>query len=101
MNPLYFIETQSAKLGRWFIECDRDSNSRDQALMLIRTRQVDPVKVLEVDEDAGTTRNVLLDDDFCEAIVHARGHEIANKLFSAADRQAAAWDRARDLRESV
>lgn len=95
MNTLYFIETKSAKLGRWFIECDRDSNSRETALQLIRSGEVNPVKVLEVDEDAGTVRNVLLDDDFCEAIVHARGDEIASKLFN----QLAQQDHASDLRK--
>jgi len=48
MNVLYFIETQSSRLGRWFLECDRDSNSRDAALEAIRNGEA--VKVLEVTE---------------------------------------------------
>ena len=58
MNPLYFIETQTAKLGRWFIECDRDKNSRAYVIELIRTGEVDPIKVLEICEDEGTCRDV-------------------------------------------
>lgn len=58
MTTLYFIETQSSRLGRWFIECDRDSNSRAQVIGLIRSGEVDPVKVLEVIEDEGTCRDV-------------------------------------------
>jgi hypothetical protein len=56
MNTLYFIETQTAKLGRWFLECDRDSNSRDAALSSIRNGEA--IKVLEISEDEGTCRDV-------------------------------------------
>jgi hypothetical protein len=57
-SPLYFVETQHSSLGRWFIECDRDKNSRAQIIGLIRSGEVDPVKVLEVIEDEGTCRDV-------------------------------------------
>jgi len=58
-NPLYFIETQSPRIrGPWFTEVDRDTNSRAAVIDLIRTGEVDPVKVLEIDEDAGSCRDV-------------------------------------------
>jgi hypothetical protein len=92
MNTLYFIETQTAKLGRWFIECDRDSNSREAAIKLIRSGEVCPVKILEICEDEGTCRDVTYDDDFIQAVVDARLPEILNSVFDG-------WDRARDLRK--
>jgi hypothetical protein len=56
-NPIYLIEHQG-KVGRYFIECDRDTNSRQFAIGLIRSGEVNPVKVLEVVEDEGTCRDV-------------------------------------------
>ena len=47
-NSLFFIETQTAKLGRWFLECDRDTNDRAAALASIRNGEA--IKVLEVTE---------------------------------------------------
>lgn len=54
-TPLYFIETSSPSLGRWFLELDRDSNSRDE---IIRQFDDATVRVLEVNEDEGTCRDV-------------------------------------------
>jgi hypothetical protein len=89
MNTLYFIETKSARLGRWFIECDRDSNSRDSAIKMIRSGEVDPVKVLEIDEGAGTCRDVT------EEFLHCAkwGDHVEQTPI------AAALDHARDLRK--
>ncbi len=56
MNTLYFIETQTAKQGRWFLECDRDKNSREAALESVRNGEA--IKVLEVNEDEGSCRDV-------------------------------------------
>lgn len=60
-NPIYLIETRHERLGRWFIETDRDSNSRSHVIGLIRSGQVDPVKVIEVCEDENTCRDVTAD----------------------------------------
>jgi hypothetical protein len=56
-TPLYFVEHQGRK-ARYFLEADRDSNSRRAVIDLIRSREVEPVKVLEIDEIEGTCRDV-------------------------------------------
>ena len=53
-HPLYLIEADFGRIGRAFIETDRDSNSRAHAIELIRSGEVNPIKVLEVCEDEGT-----------------------------------------------
>lgn len=58
LHPLYFVEHVGRRGVRWFPELDRDSNSRSAVIDLIRTREVDPIKVLEVDEVAGSVRDV-------------------------------------------
>ena len=70
-HPIFLIEAQFGR-GRAFIETDRDQNSRVFALGLIRSGDVDCIKVLEIDEDAGTVRDCTRDDDFEEAIFQAR-----------------------------
>lgn len=57
MQPIYLIEHQGLR-ARYFLEIDRDSNSRSEVIDMIRTKQCDPVKILEVDEDAGSCRDV-------------------------------------------
>ena len=58
-TALYFVEQRSPRVrGAWFGELDRDTNSRQSTIDAIRTKDVDPVKVLEVDERAGTCRDV-------------------------------------------
>ena len=58
-HPLYFLEIQSPRIrGAWFTEMDRDTNSRAHVIGLIRSGEVDPVKVLEIDEEAGSCRDV-------------------------------------------
>ena len=65
-NPLYFVETVSPRVrGAWFTELDRDTNSRAHVIGLIRTGEIRPIKILEVDEDAGTCRDVT--DEILEA----------------------------------
>jgi hypothetical protein len=56
-HPLYLIEHQGLR-ARYFLEIDRDSNSRASVIEMIREKQCDPIKILEVDEDAGTVRDV-------------------------------------------
>lgn len=49
ITKLYFVETSSPRIrGSWFVETDRDSNSREFALSEVR--RGDAVKVLEVIE---------------------------------------------------
>lgn len=66
MKPLYFVEIilPVTRLTT-FIEIDRDSNSRASVIEDIRTGQYDPIKIIEVDEDAGTVRDVTA--ELCEA----------------------------------
>ena len=90
-NPLYFVETQGRR-ARWFIECDRDTNSRKHVIGLIRTGEVSPVKVLEIDEESGSCRDVT---DELKAEAMARVFPDVPKI----DIQAARFDRARDLRK--
>ena len=90
-NPdkLYFIETQSVRQGRWFLETDRDSNSREHVIDLIRRRDVYPVKILEVCEGEGTVRDVT-DELIDEACLEEE----------PIDRRAAAYDHAQDSRKN-
>lgn len=57
MQPIYLIEHQGRR-ARYFLETDRDNNSRKAVIELIRSGEAKPVKVLEIDEDAGTVRDV-------------------------------------------
>jgi hypothetical protein len=71
-SPLYLVENEfGGRLGRGFLELDRDTNSRAEVVRRIRTRDIDPVKVLEViepcdDYPTGKVTNVT-DDLIAEA----------------------------------
>ena len=71
MNTLYFIECSYGRLGNAFRETDRDSNFRNAALGLIRSGEISAIKVLEVNEDAGTVRDCTNDEDFADALFGA------------------------------
>lgn len=64
LAPLYLAEVDLGRLGRVFIETDRDSNSREYVIGLIRSREIEPIKVLEIDECQGSCRDVT------EEIIH-------------------------------
>lgn len=64
-GPLYFAETSYGKLGIEFQALDRDINSRAEIVRQIRGG-ADVIKVLEVDEQDGTCRDVT-DDILAEA----------------------------------
>jgi hypothetical protein len=49
-HPLYFIESDMGRLGNWFSDLCRDSNSRSSVVALIRSGEINPVRVLEVIE---------------------------------------------------
>ena len=55
--PLYFAEVRYGKLGVEFQATDRDKNSRAEIVHQIRNG-VDVVRVLAVDEQTGTCRDV-------------------------------------------
>jgi len=58
MQPLYFIEVAGQKIrGKWFLECDRDETRAD-VLDTIRLYGRHVLKVLEINEDEGTCRDV-------------------------------------------
>ena len=58
MSNLYFIEIAGLKIrGKWFLECDRDETRAD-VLDTINIYGSQVLKVLEVDEAAGTCRDV-------------------------------------------
>jgi len=102
-NPFYLIEANFGR-GRAFIETDRDQNSREHVIGLIRSGEVDPVKVLLVDEDGGRVWDVTT--EILESARLEEGTEILSRFarkwedFRASSRQAAAFDHAHDLRKN-
>ena len=58
LSPLYFAECNYRRHGNAFRETDRDQNSRQEIIDLIRTGEIDVVKVIEVNEVAGTVCDV-------------------------------------------
>jgi len=57
-DPIYFIEVAGQNVrGKWFLEFDRDE-SRSQIIDTIREYGARVLKVLEVNEDEGTCRDV-------------------------------------------
>lgn len=71
-KPLYLVECSYGRLGNSFRETDRDTNSLAQILELIRSGEIEPVKILEIDEEmnrveditAEVMANVALSDDY-------------------------------------
>lgn len=55
--PLYFAECSYGRLGVEFQALDRDKNSRAEIVRQIRSSG-EIIKVLEIDEEAGTCRDV-------------------------------------------
>jgi hypothetical protein len=90
-DKLYFLECSYGRHGNAFPELDRDSNSRVAVIGLISSGEVNPIKVLEVDEDAGTVRDVT-----AEILSEATAHLSLEPLVSALE---AKWDHDRDLRK--
>jgi hypothetical protein len=68
-GPLYFAECSYGRLGHEFQALDRDNNSREEIVRQIRTGNIDVIRVLEVDEIAGTCRDVTA-ELIAEACVH-------------------------------
>lgn len=57
-TPLYFAECRYGRFGNAFRETDRDRNSWDEIVELIRHGEIDVIKVIEVDEVEGRVRDV-------------------------------------------
>jgi hypothetical protein len=94
-HPLYFAECRYGRLGVEFQATDRDKNSRKEIVRQIRNGSIDPVKILEIDEDAGSYRDVT-DELIAEADQHREPpthDELAERL------RGMLIDRERDLRK--
>jgi hypothetical protein len=50
ITTLYFAECQYGRLGNEFQATDRDRNSRAEIIRQIRTREITPIKIIEVVE---------------------------------------------------
>jgi hypothetical protein len=57
-KPLYLVECSYGRLGNAFRETDRDSNSLQGILDLIRSGEIKPIKILEVDEEMGRVEDI-------------------------------------------
>ncbi len=56
--PLYLAECRYGRHGNAFRETDRDRNSRAEIISLIRSGEIDVIKVIEIDEVEGRCRDV-------------------------------------------
>jgi hypothetical protein len=56
--PLYLAECRYGRFGNAFRETDRDRNSRHEIVSLIRSGEIDVIKVIEIDEVDGYCRDV-------------------------------------------
>ena len=94
-GPLYFAECCYGKLGREFQALDRDDNSRAEIIRQIRSGGIKPIKILEIDEQAGTVRDVT-EELIAEAAEprEPRSHAELRQLLIDADR-----DRRADYRK--
>jgi hypothetical protein len=68
LRPLYFAECSHGRLGNEFQALDRDANSRAEIVRQIRVTG-NVIKVLEIDEGAGSCRDVT-DELAAEAAAH-------------------------------
>jgi hypothetical protein len=59
--PLYLAECRFGRYGNAFRETDRDRNSRDEIVGLIRSGEIDVIKVIEIDEVEGYCRDVTVE----------------------------------------
>ena len=94
-QPLYFVECDFGKLGKTFIETNRDRNSRQDVIDNILSGEYrDVITVLECNPVERTCRDVTEDilTEVAAALV---------PIFPdvAAERLTAKWDHARDLRK--
>lgn len=96
-QTLYFVECDFGRIGHAFVEIDRDRNSRKCVIEDIGSGEYrDVLTVLEANPVTGACRDVT-DEIMGEVSFAAAKREVEDCL--AADRQAAAWDHAGDLRK--
>ncbi|RTL52916.1 MAG: hypothetical protein EKK40_07145 [Bradyrhizobiaceae bacterium] len=73
-RTLYFVENDfGPRLGRAFVELDRDTNSRQSVINQIVSGELTPVKILEVIEDENSCRDVT--EDIAWEVCHALSRE--------------------------
>lgn len=75
MNNLFFLETRARDGKRYFLELDRDQNSRQAVIEMIASGEVDPVKILEVCEDDGRVFDVTQEVVALAELLRHRGRE--------------------------
>jgi hypothetical protein len=92
-EPLYLVEHAGTRCGPRFVETDRDSNSRRSVIEQIRTKEIDPICILAIDEIEGTCIDVTED-----LVAEAMDGPDTMPL-SPSERLAALHDHARDLRK--
>lgn len=56
--PLYLAECSYGRHGNAFRETDRDRDSRDEIIGLIRSGEIEVVKIIEINEINGTVFDV-------------------------------------------
>ena len=95
--PLYFAECSYGRLGNEFQACDRDKNSRAEIVREIRSGGIHPIKILEVDEEAGSVRDVT-DELIAEAQAQREPASLDESCRKLRDMLAEA-DRRQDLRK--
>lgn len=94
---LYFVERDYGRLGRAFIEIDRDQNSRQFVIdRMVAGEYQDVVTVLEMNPAAGVCKDVT--DEIYAEVQFAQQLAIVQDIFDA---QAARFDHSRDLRKHM
>ncbi|MGY4614798.1 hypothetical protein ACVWZ4_000025 [Bradyrhizobium sp. USDA 4472] len=99
-NALYFAEVNHRRLGPAFRETDRDLNSRDEIIGLIRSGEIDPLKIIEVVEPCDEYPNGRV-ADVTDEIVAAAIDPVLVHSFDPTARVEYLNDHRRDLREQV
>lgn len=96
-QTLYFVECDFGRIGRAFVEIDRDRNSRQSVIEDIASGEYrDVLTVLEMNPVEGRCRDVTL-EILGEVSFAAAMRAIGDIL--ERDVQAAAFDHARDIRK--
>lgn len=97
-QTLYFVEVDLGRLGRTFVEIDRDRNSRACVIEdIARGEHRDVVTVLEANPVDGRCRDVT--DEIFGEVSFAKAMKAIDDVLDEPDAQAARFDHARDLRK--
>lgn len=96
-QTLYFVECDFGRIGRAFVEIDRDRNSRKSVIEDIASGEYrDVVTVLQMNPVEGRCRDVT--DEILGEVSFASAMRAIGDVLEQ-DVQAAAFDHARDLRK--